>query len=644
MPSNTTKEQQLHFLPQEASFIDTTPLSSTFTETFIFEPAAHEQNLGNLYIVGQIYSSKKRKENAELLSSLVDIIKNEYYRNPKMRALSAFKMALKRTNIFLEHNQNLFFESALKINMSVVTLAGTGIYATRLYDGILFVIRDKEINSISSPRHYTAKSDKYVFKDVHEGNISDGDTIVLATPQIYKLGKSKFEKFFLSSNLDLGQNEDNLKNIGLITISVRGRSPSPTPQLASLSTPPEPPLKLTKETLGSYRSGKGPAGPSAQSRNPDIKESVSRSKRRGKPRIFLFLTLIILLVSIITISAITLQRVNNQKKNEGEIIIAKIESLKERTKTLLELENYSEAEVVVLEWQEKLAELKSLGTQKNEVLVLKEEILNEYTFKARRYEEITGVQGIVNLDNNAVGFRPDGFIKNKNNLILFSQDTLYQFNLNTKSGSFNILPARDAQGKEISNVVRDIYLDPANQSVSVLADELFLLTKNAILSHKNDRLEVIIEDKRLEEVIRINIFNDVIYLLTPQNIWQLNFKERHLETWLSPNLSLANASDFTIDGFIYVLNEKGISKFLSGRKNNEISVDEGTTSIATNANIKNLYLLNSEEGILTISDKFGNVLRRLINEKLIGAKSIVLDEDEKTLYFLKGERVFSFGL
>ena len=92
----------MKFIPEELTILDPSPLSSDYAETFVYAPAGkNEENLGGLYIVGQIQSNKIKKENSQLLSELAAIIKNEYYRNTVITPRVAFKSALKKANKFL---------------------------------------------------------------------------------------------------------------------------------------------------------------------------------------------------------------------------------------------------------------------------------------------------------------------------------------------------------------------------------------------------------------------------------------------------------------------------------------------------------------------------------------------------------------
>ena len=87
------------FKPTEISIIDPEPERTTFTETFVWEPATlAENNLGRLYLVGQILSSEGRVKNAEILLKIADLIKNEYYRNSNRDALTSFRFTLGKVN------------------------------------------------------------------------------------------------------------------------------------------------------------------------------------------------------------------------------------------------------------------------------------------------------------------------------------------------------------------------------------------------------------------------------------------------------------------------------------------------------------------------------------------------------------------
>ncbi|MEK7501133.1 MAG: hypothetical protein AAB642_03345, partial [Patescibacteria group bacterium] len=92
----------MKFQAQELTLLEDSPFSPVAAETFCYTPAAeHEQALGNLYLVVELQSEKSRKESTQLLGTLAQQIRNDFYRKTNTTPLAALRFALKKANKFL---------------------------------------------------------------------------------------------------------------------------------------------------------------------------------------------------------------------------------------------------------------------------------------------------------------------------------------------------------------------------------------------------------------------------------------------------------------------------------------------------------------------------------------------------------------
>ena len=605
-------------VPHELTLADTEAISSSFVETFVYEPAnPREKHLGNLYIVGQIYSERKRKENAEFLTEITDLIKNEYYRNVDRDAPTSFKLSLKRLNNFLLEKKNFLSNHAFKINLSIAVIFENSLLIASIGDGTMFVIRSNTINVIETDSLYIGtQKKKRSFSNVIKGKIERGDVIIMATPQIHKLGK---EKIILFSNNGilinfLTNKKGEFKNLGLITIRTKGN-----PSNARIPEPlQEKPAVKTKFNRG----------------------LIERNKAEIIARILLILFIVVAVIAII-FSAIATKKEVTQKKNKAAGIISKMTFLDDNISSLVELENYQEAEIALRQWEEQLEIFEVLGVFKDEAEKQKHRI-DSIAPKVRRHESVS-TQEILNLQGNSVGFNPTEIFKQGENIVLSNENILYIFDTIKKTGSFTVLPNIPMGDEEYPLSIRSVCYSSKLETFFLLSGDMIVSYSNRRPGSSEEKLIEIKKDKKLLSAESISFFNDKIYILSPETIWHMDPQETELDTWLKVS-GFNELKDFTIDGFIYALQENNIQKLLNGEKNIEMRINKGIEEIFTTSSFKNLYLLNPSEGFVAIMDKFGSISRRIANEKMKGANSFIIDSNEKTLLFLSDKRVFSISL
>lgn len=561
------------FKPTEIAIIDPEPERTTFVETFVWEPATLLENrLGRLYLVGQIISSSSRQLNAETLLKLANLIKDEYYRNPGRSALTSFRFTLGKANASLDRQ--------LKINLVVAAITKGTFMSSCLGEGITLVVRDGVVSNLES-RGGTS------FSNVVEGSIEPGDTIILATPQLHKVGTERLKTFTATQKLIefLKENEVEFKNLGCIVLASRPRGLTPT------------------------------------SVSPPASEDTSHPKR------WLTKVIIVGLVLALTIAALGYERNIAQRNFEANKILASLAQFEAETMELLKIGNFSEAERLFGEWQLQVAQLDGLGVLSKETNEAKKN-LEVVEPRVKRYETVLPRE-VLNFKKNTLGFLPFGLTYQKNGLVVFDGQSLYNFNLMTKSGEFTLMP----NGLR----VEDIILHPA------LEDSFIVLTADAIYEYGREELRTLAPTAVGAAANRIIFYNDALYILSENAVWVL--REGELTPWFKTNIAISNARDFAIDGFVYVLEESRIVKLLNGEKKDEFKADAGSERIVTESQFRRLYLLNPESGTIAVMEKSsGTVSRRLQHELLKDARRIAVSEDEKTLYVLSDEKVYSIGL
>jgi hypothetical protein len=105
------------------------------------------------------------------------------------------------------------------------------------------------------------------------------------------------------------------------------------------------------------------------------------------------------------------------------------------------------------------------------------------------------------------------------------------------------------------------------------------------------------------------------------------------------NPVLLNAQDITLDGAIYVLTNSGVSKFQSGNLA-EYNFPQlptafsGTGKIYTAKDFKNVYILDSGNNRIIVTDKTGNLIYSIKSELFTKLSDFVVNEAGKTIYLL----------
>ncbi len=102
---------------------------------------------------------------------------------------------------------------------------------------------------------------------------------------------------------------------------------------------------------------------------------------------------------------------------------------------------------------------------------------------------------------------------------------------------------------------------------------------------------------------------------------------------------MSGALDLAVDGNIYILSGKGISKFQSGRQVdfNRVFLPQefkADSKIYTENGFGNLYILDSGNKKIFITDKKGNLVKTITSPELTSPTDFAVDEKGKTIYVL----------
>lgn len=172
--------------------------SRAFLDTCVFEPEnIEEQNLGNLYITGEI---AKIPSNSEyLINLLVSTIRKEYYSNTSRSPIESLEQSLSKTNeVLADFAEQGNIEWIGNLHMVIAVLKNDTLYFSQTGLAQTFLIRDKNVINIgldlvSDPKPHPLKT----FSNIASGQISEGDKIVLATSEFKNIATEiKIRKIF----------------------------------------------------------------------------------------------------------------------------------------------------------------------------------------------------------------------------------------------------------------------------------------------------------------------------------------------------------------------------------------------------------------------------------------------------------------
>lgn len=172
--------------------------SRAFLDTCVFEPEnIEEQNLGNLYITGEITKTSSNSE--YLINLLVSTIRKEYYSNTGRSPIESLEQSLSKTNEVLAdfaEQGNIGWIGNLHIIIAV--LKNDTLYFSQTGEAQTFLLRDQNVINIgqdlvSDPKPHPLKT----FSNIASGEISENDKIILATSEFKNIAtETKIRKIF----------------------------------------------------------------------------------------------------------------------------------------------------------------------------------------------------------------------------------------------------------------------------------------------------------------------------------------------------------------------------------------------------------------------------------------------------------------
>jgi hypothetical protein len=206
-----------------------------FLNVFEFEGANfQEQKLGKLFGIIQILDHSE--SSAYIPNLIAQVIKKEFYHEPKRDPEKSFEVALHKANLTLSDlAQHEIVNWIENINSVVGIISKDNFYFTQVDSGKILLIRDKLLSEITQ-KIETGENDAVhpikTFSELSFGKIQKDDKIIFTSKTIFDSFKK--EELKRHSNVFSSQEFDNIfrsslelegKNVGSIVVNVTEKKP-----------------------------------------------------------------------------------------------------------------------------------------------------------------------------------------------------------------------------------------------------------------------------------------------------------------------------------------------------------------------------------------------------------------------------------
>ncbi|PIT98319.1 MAG: hypothetical protein COT71_01470 [Candidatus Andersenbacteria bacterium CG10_big_fil_rev_8_21_14_0_10_54_11] len=165
--------------------------SGSVGDTFIFEPAAVEQNLGSLFAVAE--TEDRAGVGRELLETVIQALQREYYRDPTRPLLPSFESALHQANLVLYDLAEQGVRDWMgSFHVAAGVLAGTSLHVSTAGEASVLLARGQKVTSITTGLSHSPVTDPLrTFSQVASGVLAGRDVLFFATSNfdaIYRPG------------------------------------------------------------------------------------------------------------------------------------------------------------------------------------------------------------------------------------------------------------------------------------------------------------------------------------------------------------------------------------------------------------------------------------------------------------------------
>lgn len=248
-------------LVEAAELISCDPETSPVKcETFIYDPDENEEKLGSLYMVFETINSSEKA--GDVMGAVATAIRKEYFRDADREMLDSLESALDQANHVLgelaEQGESEWVEN---FHAAVCVFSGITTHISKVGNAQLLLARHGHLNDIADGlSDSNIRRPKHAFTSVASGNVTEGDILLLSTPDLTNLiPKERINKMVMGKdpstvvNLFRSLLDDSRENNSLSCLVLRfTKAPErlPAPQVpvtmpSKVSTKLEAPSKVS---------------------------------------------------------------------------------------------------------------------------------------------------------------------------------------------------------------------------------------------------------------------------------------------------------------------------------------------------------------------------------------------------------------
>jgi len=358
---------------------------------------------------------------------------------------------------------------------------------------------------------------------------------------------------------------------------------------------------------------------------------ISLEKQRKIALVGLFITLLLFVQGLIFI----LQ--NKSEKDTNKNYIKDINSIEEglnEIKSLLIYGDEQGAEDILLAIQDiiKNIEINNI-TQKEELKILKDNIRRQIN-EVRHINDVTSPLELFDLSSTLE--KSKKIVQKDGNFYVLSENKLYLLKNNTVTELINF-----PNGQTLSDWPKKNKLILSNLDNYVIFD----INSKTIKTFPFNKTA---GNTTIKDAV---IYNDNLYILDNINNQIFKYPEQGESfgngiPWLQENQDLTQASSFTIDGDVYIINNGGeIEKYSKGQKE-KFTYHKPRPLINNNSIIKTfkasnyLYIIDPDNNRIIILDKDGSIKDQFTSKKFDNLIDLTVDLEEKNIYLLNNNHLY----
>jgi len=612
------------FLLHSAKIVGTpTETSGSWVHTFSPQETEKILKRGHLLAVIGLMEFTGMSEIAAVGKEIISRLHEEYYGDLESSPFQQLQGALNKVS------QEAKEGTEFKLDIGAVGVVDNILYAVVNNGGKLMINRNGEIKPLLDETNTLS------------GYLQNGDMFLLGTGEFFRLVNEEV----LKSALNVQTPEEAVE---ILAPSIHGQQDGGAAAIVFqvfeakvLSTPAKPMRIKEKRTFDLGKRWKVRIGNFIERIDEKIKRRIiylkaNKEKSPRSQKTLISVALILLVILTVAVFFGMKQRKNFGLNSQTSALLQQAKAKKEEGEGLLTL-NPAKSRQLLLEAQDLLHQIEATGGQSGELTQFKQE-LEPLLGSVLQERQVEGAL-FFDLEIIKAGALGNNFILSGEQMIILdkNQNSIYAVGLQDKKST--IL----AGGEKLPGAS---FLADLNGSLYVLAEQGFYK------ANKIPELKIK-KDEEWGLILGTAGFTGNLYLLSSGEIWKYSSGEEGFSSkqkWLKEKNDLSQALAMMIDSSIWILTKDGqILKFTRGVRDsfNLTGLTKpisGPVAFYTNADLKNLYLLDKGNSRVVVVNKSGEYQAEYLWSGLGEASDLLVNSDEGQIFLLAGGKIFTINL